>query len=123
MKRRNNATRKNEKTKSAARKDDKMTVQFLNGVYSRGVFFFFFFFFFFSRWNFDFSCSGFRYFVFSRGVISSFRMAIFRLFAWRLFACVISRRKDEMAQTSHHNKHPFPAINVYYCIKSCVAWY
>ena len=37
----------------------------------------------------------FRYFVFSRGVIS-----LFRYFAWRYF--VAKRRKDEMAQISHH---------------------
>ena len=73
-KRRNNATRKDEKTKSSTRKDDKLTV--LNGVFLHGVF---------SCWNFDFACGGFRYFVFSRGVISSFRMAFFRLFAWRHF--------------------------------------
>ena len=81
-KRRNNAIRKDEitqleKTKSAARKDDKITV--LNGVFSHC---FFFLFFVFSCWNFDFSCSGFRYFVFSRGVISSFRMALFLFFVF-----------------------------------------
>ena len=38
----------------------------------------------------------FRYFVFLRGVIS-----LFRYFAWRYF--VAKRRKDEMAQISHHN--------------------
>ena len=51
-----------------------------------------------------------RLFVFSPGVISSFRVALFRLFAWRLFVWryfvflhgVISGRKDEIAQTSHH---------------------
>ena len=37
----------------------------------------------------------FRYFVFSRGVIS-----LFRYFAWRYF--VAKKRKDEMAQISHH---------------------
>ena len=97
-KRRNNATRKDENTKSATRKDDKLTV--LNVVFLHGVFLY---------WNFDFSCGGFRYFVFSRGVISSFRMALFRLFAWRLFVFwrgVISGRKDEMAQTSHHKVYP-----------------
>ena len=37
----------------------------------------------------------FRYFIFSRGVIS-----LFPYFAWRYF--VAKRRKDEMAQISHH---------------------
>ena len=60
----------------------------------------------------------FRLFVFSRGVISFFRLfarrlfvfsrgviTFFRLFARRLFVFsrgVISQRKDEMAQTSHN---------------------
>ena len=37
-------------------------------------------------------------------------MALFRLFAWRLFVFshgVISGRKDEMAQISHHTKEYF----------------
>ena len=56
----------------------------------------------------SFCVASFRYFVFSRGVfslfryfvISSFRVALFRYFAWRYF--VAKRRKDEMAQISHH---------------------
>ena len=98
-KRRNNATRKDENTKSSMRKDDKLTV--LNGVFSRGVFS-----------SFRVGISTFRVAGF---VISSFRVASFRLFAWRYFVFsrgvfsfflfsrgVISGRKDEMAQTSHH---------------------
>ena len=42
----------------------------------------------------------FRLFVFSHGVFSSFRVASFRLFVFS--RGVISGRKDEMAQTSHH---------------------
>ena len=62
-------------------------------------------FFVFSCWNFDFSCGGFRYFVFSRGIISSFHMALFRLFIFSrgVFSRgIISGRKEEMAQTNHH---------------------
>ena len=43
----------------------------------------------------NFLLSFFRLFVFSHGVFLSFR-----LFAWRLFDA--KRRKDEMAQFSHH---------------------
>ena len=63
----------------------------------------------------SFCVASFRYFVFSRGVfslfryfalryfvISSFHVALFRYFAWRYF--VAKRRKDEMAQISHHIK-------------------
>ena len=61
----------------------------------------------------SFCVASFRYFVFSRGVFSLFRVALFRYFvfsrgvislfryfAWRNF--VAKRRKDEMAQISHH---------------------
>ena len=84
-KRRNDAMRK---TKNATRKDDKLAV--LNGIFTRGVlsslrvgistfrmegFVFFFFFLFF------FCLFAWRYFVLSHGVISSFRLVFFRLFA------------------------------------------
>ena len=101
-KRRKDEITPRERTKSATRKDDKLTV--LNGVFSRGVFSSF-------RVGIStFRVAGFvissfrvalfrlfawRYFVFSRGVLSSFRF-----FAWRYFGA--KRRKDEMAQTSHH---------------------
>ena len=91
-----------EKTKKPTRKDDKLTV--LNGVFSRGVFL-----------SFRIGISTFRVAGF---VISSFRVALFRLFAWRYFVCSsfrvasfrffawcyfgAKRRKDEMPQTSHH---------------------
>ena len=65
----NNATRKDEKMKSPTRKDDKLT--FLNSVFSCGVFS-----------SFRVRISIFREAGF---VISSFRMALFRLFAWRYF--------------------------------------
>ena len=94
-KRRNNATRKDEKTKSSTRKDDKLTV--LNGVFSRGVYS-----------SFRVGISTFRVagFVISRGVISSFRLfawryfvfSSFRVVSFRLFVFshgVISGRKDE----------------------------
>ena len=50
----------------------------------------------------------FRHFVISRCVISLFRLfawryfviSLFRYFAWRYFVAI--RRKDEMAQISHH---------------------
>ena len=92
-KRRNNATRK----------DDKIKVS--NGFFSHGVFFFFFFFFFslFRAKISSFRVAGFVFssfhmalfhlFVFLQGVISSFR-----LFAWCLFVFsrgVFSPRKDE----------------------------
>ena len=63
----------------------------------------------------SFCVASFRYFVFSRGVFSLFRVALFRYFvfsrgvislfryfAWRYF--VTKRRKDEMAQISHHKE-------------------
>ena len=87
---RNNAWRKNEKTKSATRKDDKLTI--LNGVFSHGVFS-----------SFRVGISTFRVAGF---VISSFRVPLFRLFAWRLFVFSFFRValfRDEMAQTSHHS--------------------
>ena len=101
MKRRNNATRKDEKHHAKRRQID----NFKWRLFAWRVFVF-------SCWNFDFSCGGFRYFVFSRGVILSFPLFAWRyfvrLFAWRLFVFfflrgVISGRKDDMAQTSHHS--------------------
>ena len=73
--------------KNATRKDDKWTV--LNGAFSRGV------------------CSSFRVgistFRVVGFVISSFRMALFRLFARRLFGFFACRYfGGEKAQTSHH---------------------
>ena len=94
---RNSATRKNEKTKrrhakrrkdeitprekmkSATRKDDKLTV--LNVVFSHGVFTTF------RVAGFvisSFRVALFRLFVFSHGVFSSFRVASFRLFVFRV---------------------------------------
>ena len=107
-KRRNNATRKDAKTKRAAQKDDKMTV--LNGVFSHGVF-----------TSFRVGLSIFRVAGF---VISSFRVALFRLFffshgvnslfrlfAWWVFVfsrCVFffSQRKNE--KTKWHKQATIP---------------
>ena len=71
----------------------------------------------------SFCVASFRYFVFSRGVFSLFRVALFRYFvfsrgvislflyfAWRYF--VAKRRKDEMAQISHHS----PSHNSALCL-------
>ena len=68
-KRRKDEITPREKTKSPTRKDNKLT--FLNGVFSRGVFL-----------SFRVGISTFRVAGF---VISSFRVALFRLFAWRYF--------------------------------------
>ena len=62
----------------------------------------------------SFCVASFRYFVFSRGVISLFRVALFRLFAWRYFVIlrgVISWQKDEKAQISHHTHALFMILD------------
>ena len=107
-KRRNNVTRKDEKTKSSTRKDDELTV--LNGVFSRGVF---------SSFRVgistfrvagfvisSFRVALFRLFVFSHGVISSFR-----LFAWRLFVFSFFRvalfRGEKTKRRNGTNQPPY----------------
>ena len=83
-KRRNNARRKDEQTKHATRKDDKLTD--LNGVFSCGVVSAF--------------LARIETFRVADFVVSSFRMALFRLFvffAWRLFI-FLRGVKDEKAK-------------------------
>ena len=91
--------RQAKRRKETTRKADKTRVS--NGVFLHGFFFFFFF----SSFRAEISSFRVAGFVFSHGVISYFRLAFFRLFAWHLFVWRLfaaKRRKDEMAQTSHH---------------------
>ena len=81
--------RKDDKTKSAARNDDKMTV--LNGVFRV-----------FSSFRVGISTFRVADFAWRYFVFTSFRMALFRFFVFS--RGVISRRKDEMAQSSHPKK-------------------
>ena len=92
FKRRNNARREDEKTPSEKTPRKRTTkLKFQNGVISHGVFS-----------SFRAEISSFRVvgFVFSHGVSSSFCMAFFRLFTWRLFA---AKRRNGTIQPSYVN--------------------
>ena len=84
--------------KDASRKDNEITVS--NDIFLRGVFSSF------RAKISSFRMALFRLFVFSHGFFSSvcffsWRFCVCRLFVWRLFAA--KRQKDEMAQSNHHN--------------------
>ena len=99
--------RKDAIRKDTTRKDDKIKVS--NGVLSYGVF---------SSFRSEISSFRAESFVFSSFRMESYRLFVFRmasfLSAWRLFA---KRRKDEMAQSSHHQN---PSTTIFLDLISCI---
>ena len=94
---------KTKRRKDATRKDNKIKVS--NGVSAHGVFRLFTQKFHLFAWRVSaFRLFAWHYYIFTHCdffVFSFFRIAFFRLFVWRLFAA--KRRKDAIAQSSHHN--------------------